>query len=87
MISQGDWTGKVVIDMTNRFSGQHTTSVGQELAQLLSKAPIVKAFNTIGAEHCYTPVFGDQAASMFIAGDDPEAKQVVSNEVSLLNTE
>jgi 8-hydroxy-5-deazaflavin:NADPH oxidoreductase len=69
-----DWTGKIIIDLTNRFSGG-TQSAAQDLAEMTG-ARVVKAFNTIGAEHYQNPVFDGEAASMLVAGDDPEAKQI-----------
>ncbi len=72
----GDWRGKVVIDLSNRFGPKPMNSAGEELAQLTG-ARVVKAFNTIGAEHYLNPVIGGEAASMLVAGDDTEAKQVV----------
>ncbi len=70
----GDWTGKILIDVSNRFGGTGE-SAAQELAHLTG-AKVVKAFNTIGAEHYQNPVFDGQAASMLVAGDDADAKQV-----------
>lgn len=72
----GDWSSKIIIDLTNRFGGTGD-SAAQDLARLTG-GRVVKAFNTIGAEHYQDPIFEGQAASMLIAGDDAEAKQVVS---------
>ena len=38
---------------------------------------MVKAFNTLGANRFDAPDFGPQTASMFICGDDAEARSVV----------
>jgi len=70
----GRWVGKTLIDMNNRFG---PTSFAKELAQT-SGAHVVKAFNTIGAEHYQNPVFDGQKATMFIAGDDATAKAQVN---------
>jgi 8-hydroxy-5-deazaflavin:NADPH oxidoreductase len=70
----GDWSGKILIDATNRFGGTGE-SAAQDLAHLTG-ARVVKAFNTIGAEHYQNPIFEGQPASMLVAGDDAEAKQV-----------
>jgi predicted dinucleotide-binding enzyme len=76
----GDWRGKVLIDATNRFgpglSMLPGESAGEELARLTG-ARVVKAFNTIGAEHYLHPMLGGEAASLLLAGDDPAAKQIV----------
>jgi predicted dinucleotide-binding enzyme len=82
VVQQGDWTGKIVIDMTNRFGGGQAASAAEDLAQMVSGARVVKALNTIGAEHYLDPVFDGQAATMFIAGDDADAKKVVSDLIS-----
>lgn len=76
----GDWSGKIVIDMTNRFGPPPIGSAGSaglDLAKLTG-ARVVKAFNIIGAEHYQNPVFGSERATMLIAGDDAEAKRIVS---------
>lgn len=75
----GDLSGKVVIDATNRMGvPARVISAGEEFARLLPDAQVVKAFNTIGAEHYADPNFAGEAATMLIAGDDPAAKDVVS---------
>jgi predicted dinucleotide-binding enzyme len=76
-----DLTGKILVDATNRI-GQSgpagAASGGEELARLAPGAKVVKAFNAIGAEHYANSQFGDQAASMFICGDDANAKSTVA---------
>jgi predicted dinucleotide-binding enzyme len=71
-----DWTGKILIDSTNRFNSNSETSATEDIAQLTG-APVVKAFNTIAAEHMDSPQFGGEAASILIAGDE-KAREVVS---------
>lgn len=71
---------KILIDATNRFGTPPAGSVGsaaQDIAHFTG-AKVVKAFNTIGAEHYLNPMFDGQAASMFICGDDPDAKTVAA---------
>lgn len=73
----GDLHGKTIIDMNNRFGASPSgKSFAQDLAQITGAA-VVKAFNTIGAEHYLNPVFEGQKATMFIAGDNTESKQQV----------
>lgn len=72
--STSGWNNKVVIDATNRFAPA-ATSAAEDMARLTG-ARVVKAFNTIGAEHYTHPVTGGQQVSMLIAGDDAEAKQI-----------
>lgn len=71
-----DWSGKILIDATNHFGGD--TSGAEKIAQYSRNARVVKALNTIGAEQYAAPIFDGQAASMFICGDDADAKSVVS---------
>jgi predicted dinucleotide-binding enzyme len=75
--SAGNWAGKTVIDATNRFGPSSSgLSAAEDLAQLIPDAKVVKAFNTIGVEHMVDPQFGHQKPTMFIAGDDAEAKTI-----------
>lgn len=77
--STDGWAGKVIIDTTNRFTAPPPDSVGsaaQDLAQMTGSS-VVKAFNTIGAEHMVNPDFPD-TPTMFICGDDHAAKQIVT---------
>src|SRR5688500_6892537 len=60
-----DWGGRVIIDATNRF-GASERSAGEDAARLAHGARVVKAFNTIGAEHYLDPVFNGERASMLM---------------------
>ena len=80
---------KVVIDCTNPiapdFSGLSTFSGGAEsggsagevIARLIPEAKVVKAFNTCGANVMADPSFPGGPTSMFVAGEDAEAKDSV----------
>lgn len=90
----GSLAGKIVVDATNPlkpdFSGLalgHTTSGGEEVARWAPGARVVKAFNTIGAQHMANPRLGGQSASMFICGDDDGAKQTVAGLAEALGFE
>lgn len=72
----GQWGSKVVIDLTNRFGAAGEDPIPVQIAKITG-ARVVKAFNTIGAEHYLAPVFEGRAASMFIAGDDAAARETV----------
>ena len=73
----GNWHGKILIDPTNRLTpGESGKSAAEDLAALTG-ARVVKAFNTIGAEHYLNPSFDGVAATMLVAGDDTEAKRTV----------
>jgi len=72
----GDWSGKVILDMTQ---GDMT-----EL-QAITGASVVKIFNTIGAEHYQDPHFSGLSASMFYCGDDPDAKKIAAKIAADIN--
>ena len=83
--SAGDLAGKIIIDATNPLAPDlsglvvgTTNSAGEEVARLAKNAKVVKAFNTIGAPNFANPRFGSENASMFICGDDVEAKKSVA---------
>jgi NADPH-dependent F420 reductase len=81
----GDLRGKIVVDCTNPFSGTsralgggQANSGGELVAQWAAGARVVKAFNTTGAGNMADPAYGDMAATMFICGDNPQARATVS---------
>ncbi len=84
-----DWSGKIIIDATNRFGPGPAGSVGSAAEDIahITGAPVVKAFNTIGAENMDHPDFGDQVPTMFIAGDDAAAKSTVKTLTEALGFE
>lgn len=80
--------GKVVIDATNpldfsqgkpRLAVGHTDSGGEQVQRWLPGARVVKAFNTIGSHLMVHPKLPGGPPSMFVAGDDPDAKRTVSD--------
>jgi NADPH-dependent F420 reductase len=80
----GDLKGKIVVDATNalRFGPEgpealFETSGAQKVAELAPGAHVVKAFNTLGAEHILNAVVGGQACDAFVCGDDAGAKAKV----------
>jgi hypothetical protein len=82
----GDLHGKIVVDCTNPIAEGmqglaigHTTSAGESVAEWIPGARVVKAFNSTGANTMANPLFGHQKASMFVCGDDADAKNVVCN--------
>jgi hypothetical protein len=81
--SAGDAAGKVVVDCTNPVGpglrhGLPTGSAAEAIAAELPAARVVKAFNTAGFEVFADPRFGAEAASLFLCGDDPAAKDTVA---------
>jgi 8-hydroxy-5-deazaflavin:NADPH oxidoreductase len=81
---------KVVIDTTNPISDEHpengvlryyTRQGESQMERLQSGFPdarFVKAFNSVGNNLMVNPDFGGIKPSMFICGNDPEAKKLVS---------
>jgi predicted dinucleotide-binding enzyme len=81
--------GKIVIDAMNPYTekgepfdlGDSTTS-SEEVLKRLPGARLVKAFNTIYFKHLQeqgrTDAPVDERRAIFVAGDDEEAKQIVS---------
>jgi len=73
--------GKTVIDATNALDGQMNLALGfntsgaEELQRKAPKARVVKAFNTIFAQHMDSGRLGDTPLTTFVAGDDAGAKK------------
>ncbi len=82
--SLGDLGGKVVVDATNRLRGPASATCTGEDVRLLPGARVIKAFNTIGAEYYANPSFAGEGITIPIAGDDPAAKDLVTNLVGNL---
>ena len=82
---QADFTGKLVIDLSNPvnedFSGLlvgHESSAAEEIAKLMPGASVVKAFNTIFAQHYGTGLKIDGLPlQTFVAADDEAARERV----------
>jgi 8-hydroxy-5-deazaflavin:NADPH oxidoreductase len=85
-----NFTGKTVIDTTNPIEKappvngvlKYFTTLDDSLMERLQKqlpgAHLVKAFNSVGNGLMYKPYFGGVKPTMFICGNDAEAKIVVS---------
>jgi predicted dinucleotide-binding enzyme len=80
--------GKTVIDTTNplRFDDRgpqlsvgFTDSLGERIQRQLPNARVVKAFNTVGAPEMVKPSFDGGPPSMFIAGNDADAKRTAAD--------
>lgn len=79
--------GKVVIDITNPLTPDymgltlgHHTSAAEEIAHAFPQIRLVKAFNTLFAQVVNAGAdFGEsQKATVFVAADDVEAKQITT---------
>lgn len=82
----GDLDGKTVVEIANPLKPDlsgitvgHTTSFAEEVARALPGARIVKGFNTTFARVVETAEpLGGRRPSVFLAGDEAEAKAKVS---------
>jgi len=82
---------KVVIDVTNpldfskgmppRLAVGHTDSAGETIQRMLPDAKVVKAFNIVGNPHMINPDFPGGPPTMFICGNDDEAKKFVIDNI------
>lgn len=77
-------THKIVVDISNplneTFDGLATapgTSAAEELARLLPKSKVVKAFNTTFAGTLVDGQVAGQPLDVFVAGDNQAAKQAI----------
>lgn len=86
LTSLGEISGKVVIDTSNPLTPDymaltigHSTSAAETIAAAVPGVRLVKAFNTVLAQvMAEGPSFGANRAQVFVAGDDADAKAVVS---------
>lgn len=83
--SAGNLKGKVVVDCTNPIAPGmkgltigHDSSAAEKVASWAQGARVVKAFSTTGAGNMADPLYGAERASMFLCGDDREAKRAVA---------
>jgi hypothetical protein len=75
--------GKVLVDVTNALTKDlqlalgFTTSGAEELQKRAPQAKVVKAFNTVFAQHMAEGVLKGEALTLLVAGDDAAAKATV----------
>lgn len=81
--------GKPVVDVSNRISFgaagpeiDTTSSNAEDLAKLLPKSSVVKAFNTLFASNQVDPIAEGIQLDGYVAADDPKAKQQVMDLVT-----
>lgn len=76
-------TGKILVDATNVLGPNYQLAIGfstsgaEELAKKAPHAKVVKAFNTVFAANMSTGKVKGEALSLFAAGDDAKAKELV----------
>ena len=85
----GDLSGTILVDCTNPLKGDlsglevGTDTSGAETVQGWAPgARVVKALNTTGSGNMANPTYGGERVSMFICGDDADAKRVVTDLVA-----
>jgi predicted dinucleotide-binding enzyme len=90
MAGINNFSGKVVIDATNpiapappengvlKFFTNLDESLMERLQKLIPEARLVKAFNSVGNPFMYKPKFKGGPPSMFICGNDQDAKKTVT---------
>jgi predicted dinucleotide-binding enzyme len=72
--------GKVLVDVTNALTPSFTfahdlsKSGAEELQEMARGATVVKAFNTVFAQNMATGHTKQQQLTLFVAGDNPNAK-------------
>ena len=75
--SWGTLPGKVIIDATNAIWQQpEGYDTAYNAFADITKAEVVKAFNTTGFENMENPQYGETTADMFVAGDSETAKEM-----------
>ncbi|HVZ98254.1 MAG TPA: NAD(P)-binding domain-containing protein [Chitinophagaceae bacterium] len=86
-----NFKNKVVIDTTNpiaaappvngvlKFFTTPDESLMERIQKAISEAKVVKAFNSVGNALMYKPHFKDGKPTMFICGNDNEAKKEVTD--------
>jgi NADPH-dependent F420 reductase len=81
-------TGKIVISISNPLSSSYKelvtssdTSAAEELQKLLPNSKVVKTFNTTFAASFITPVIDSKTADAFIAGNNSDAVETVTDVV------
>ena len=69
--------GTHALDTNMRLAIGFTTSAAEELQKKLPRSRVVKAFNTVFAQHMDTGRLGDVPLTAFVAADDASAKAAV----------
>jgi 8-hydroxy-5-deazaflavin:NADPH oxidoreductase len=96
MADAKNFADKVVIDVTNpldfskgapRLAIGNTDSAGETIQRLLPDARVVKAFNIVGNPHMFRPDFPGGPPTMFICGNDEQAKKTVTEILSAFGWE
>jgi predicted dinucleotide-binding enzyme len=91
MADPKNFAGKVVIDVINPLDFSkgmpptlaigHTDSAGETIQRMLPNSKVVKAFNIVGNPHFIHPDFPGGPPTMFICGNDDQAKKTVIDNI------
>jgi 8-hydroxy-5-deazaflavin:NADPH oxidoreductase len=91
MADPNNLAGKVVIDVINpldfskvmppRLAIGHTDSAGETVQRMLPDSKVVKTFNIVGNPHFIHPDFPGGPPTMFICGNDEQAKKTVTDNI------
>jgi 8-hydroxy-5-deazaflavin:NADPH oxidoreductase len=78
----GDLPGTIVVDVSYPYNKRERealrgSSTAEAIQQRLPSARVFKGWHHVHARHLTDPAVGGIAASVLIAGDDPEAKDMV----------
>ena len=99
LAGEANLSGKTIVDTTNpisdaapengvlRFFSGLNNSMMEQLQRRFPESRFVKAFNSIGSSLMINPDFGGIKPTMFICGNDPEAKEEVTAICSLFGFE
>ena len=99
LASEANLSGKIIIDTTNpisdatpengvlQFFSELNSSLMEQLQKRFPVARFVKAFNSIGSSLMINPDFAGVKPTMFIGGNDQEAKDEVAEICALFGFE
>jgi 8-hydroxy-5-deazaflavin:NADPH oxidoreductase len=86
-LAQVDLEGKVLVDVSNpldfsegfppRLSVSNTDSLAEQIQRAHPEARVVKALNTVNGAVMVDPARLPEATTIFVAGDDPLAREAV----------
>ena len=75
--SAGDLTGKVLADISNDLTSAAVQPVAAGLQAAFPSLKVVKTLNTVNCDIMVRPDLLSQPHTMFVAGDDADAKTLV----------
>jgi len=87
LFSVGGWTGRILVDATNRVASYQPLALGdisgrtssEIVADLAPGAKVVKAFNSVPMSWISDFSPSKRKTALFVSGDDADAKKVVSD--------